>query len=59
MSLHQLKYSKVSQNEDDLIEAYFMKGKCMLELVNYNEAYQCFQKVIEMRPKNTEVMNIF
>jgi tetratricopeptide (TPR) repeat protein len=32
-----------------------MKGRCMSELVNYNEAYQCFQKVIEMRPMNYEV----
>ena len=35
-----------------------MKGKCLMELINYSEALQCFQKVIDFSPSNHEVNSL-
>ena len=54
-NFNSIKNEKFNNMEEDIVEAYFLKGQCMLELMNYNEALQCFQKVIEICPLNSEV----
>lgn len=39
-----------------LIEALSLKGQCLLDLANYQEAYNSFDKVIEMQPNNANVI---
>ncbi len=53
------KQDRFNNIEEDAIEAYFMKGKCLIELMNFSEALQCFQKVIEYSPSNHEVFSLF
>ncbi len=38
-----------------LAESYFLKGQCLAEMENYNEALYCFQHVVELQPDNAEV----
>lgn len=39
----------------DLIDSYFMKGQCLIELNKYQEAYHAFDKVIELKPDYAKV----
>jgi tetratricopeptide (TPR) repeat protein len=39
----------------DLIDSYFMKGQCLIELNKYQEAYNAFDKVIELKPDSAKV----
>ncbi len=38
-----------------LTEALALKGQCFLDLANHQEAYNSFDKVIEMEPHNANV----
>ena len=38
-----------------LTEALALKGQCLLDLANHQEAYNSFDKVIEMEPHNANV----
>ena len=40
----------------DLIDAYFMRGQCLLELFKSNLALESFDKVIDLKPNNAEVI---
>jgi hypothetical protein len=44
------------QFQQYLIEALSLKGLCLLDLANYQEAYNSFDKVIEMQPNNANVL---
>lgn len=53
-SYSKLNMSKIFQQY--LIEALSLKGQCLLDLANYQEAYNSFDKVIEMQPNNANVI---
>lgn len=42
-------------NKKDLVDAYFMKGQCLIETSKYSDAYTAFDKVIELKPDNAQV----
>lgn len=40
--------------KQNLIDAYFQKGQCQLEVARYEEAFKSFDKVIEINPSNPQ-----
>lgn len=51
-------YAKLNMSKEyqlQLIEALTLKGQCLLDLAVYPEAYNSFDKVIEMQPHNAYV----
>ena len=57
-------YSKVFNLSEQALElepgntlSYLYKGHALNELKKYKEAIQCYDKVLEIEPKNTEAMN--
>jgi hypothetical protein len=38
------------------MDAYYMKGQCLIELYRYQEAYASFDKVINMSSSNAHVI---
>jgi hypothetical protein len=46
-------------SKKDLIDAYFMRGQCLLELFKSHDALESFDKVIELKPNNAEVIGLF
>jgi len=64
MSRSVMNMSTFSQNvnkgtKKDLIDSYFMKGQCLIELNKYQEAYHAFDKVIELKPDFAKVSILF
>jgi len=64
MSRSVMNMSTFSQNvnkgtKKDLIDSYFMKGQCLIELNKYQEAYHTFDKVIELKPDFAKVSILF
>lgn len=59
LSMLTVSMSKLSDKDSkakkkDLIDAYFMRGQCLLELYRSQEAYESFHQVIELDPTNAE-----
>lgn len=52
-------YSKLNMSKEyqlSLIEALTLKGQCLLDLASFQEAYNSFDKIIEMQPNNAYVI---
>jgi hypothetical protein len=49
------KNKQIKKQEQNLINAHFLRGKCLFNLKRFNEAHNSLDTVINLQPENEKV----